>query len=963
MKTVCHCCEPPAGIDPQLSNRPSLSAIAYRIGTFSRFRASMLDEIADHPELALLTSRDSDDYGITLLELWAAIADVLTFYQERYANEAFLRTAEFRDSVARVAALIGYRPRPGVAARAWLAFTLNEPGPVPIPIGQSVQSVPGQDEEPQKYETLEEIQAFEALNDPRVFPAPKLVNPLAQGLTEGVLEFLRGPELAEPLGPDQKVVIFNLSTALAVEAVQQAAAALQVQSQASPGVQQFMQSGALGQAEVQSEVLGGFGGAEAVQTGGSIVNSIDLGTIEQEIGAALGDVFVGPLSPGVFQSAAEPVEEKKIAAVETRDHRMVIRWDQPIQKNAWKASSRAFRYRRTLRVFGHNAPRSYVQPRADPANPGDATKIIWAFETRTDASLPASTHLFLDGKYEDLQVGQRLLVSDTGTGGVNSLVRIVDVDQVPHTYEPLSDTVTRLRVDSQVPRAGDRGNVVIYELVGDELSFSTIGYDPTIPGDAVYVPGVARLVEDEVGIEISRPIERGEFGRGHVLLASSIEEGRALILHDEGGDPVVVAVREPPTIQPASAQDGELCHLKIPVESQEAWALDTETAILRGNVAHASHGETVPDELLGAGDASKTFQRFELKKGPLTYLPSTGADGVASTLDFTVGGVRWREIPQLFGRAATAPVAELRHDADGNALIQAGDGTFGARLPTGADVRATYRVGSGLDGRVAAESLTTLLQKPPGVTEVVNPLAAEGGADPETLETSRLNAPRGVRTFGRIVSVRDFEDQITLSGEVAKALATPVWDGLDQAIHLTVAAQGGAAFTSDALAELGRNLESVRDPNHRLRIDNYALVHIELRGGIGIDAGADADEVLAQAKQAVLDALSFDAMSLGESVNLSDMYRVIQDVPGVRFVDVDRFMFKLSSFGGFWNALIELWRRGVLGAGFAVNPVQSRLRIFPARTDPANPGSVLPAELAAIEAPDEDVVLGLREGS
>lgn len=876
MKTVCHCCEPPAGIDPGLSNRPSLSAVAYRIGTFSRFRAAMLDEIADHPELALLTSRDSDDYGITLLEMWAAIADVLTFYQERYANEAFLRTADFRDSVARVAALIGYRPRPGVAARAWLAFTLNEPGPVPIPIGQSVQSVPSvlrQNEEPQKYETLEEIHAFEALNGPRVFSAPKVVNPLAQGLTEGVLDVLRGPELAEPLGPDQKVVIFNLSTA--------------------------------------------------------------------------------------------PVEEKKIAAVEARDHRMVIRWDQPVQKNAWKASSRAFRYRRTLRVFGHNAPRSYVQPQADPANPGDATKIVWAFETRTDASLPASTHLFLDGRYEDLQVGQHLLVSDTGSSGVSSLVRIVDVDQVSHTYEPLADTVTRLSVDQQVPQADDRANVVIYELVGEELSFSTTGYDPTISGDAVYVPGVARTVADEVGIEMSRPsspgsLGRAELGRGHVLLPSSIEEGRTLILYDEDGEPVVVAVREPPTIQPASAQDGDLCHLKILVESQEAWALDTETAILRGNVAHASHGETVTDELLGTGDASKTFQRFELKKGPLTYLPSAGADGVESTLDFTVGRARWRDIPELYGQSATAPVAELRHDADGNASIQAGDGVFGTRLPSGAEVRATYRVGSGLAGRVAAESLTTLLQRPPGVTEVVNPLAAEGGADPETLETSRLNAPRGVRTFGRIVSLRDFEDQITLSGEVAKARATPVWDGLDQAIHLTVAAQGGAAFTSDALAELGRNLESVRDPNHRLRIDNYTLVHIELRGGIGVDDGAGEKEVLAQAKQAVLDALSFDAMSLGESVNLSDMYRVIQDVPGVRFVDIDRFMFKLSKFGGLWDILFELWRRGVLGTGFAVNPVQSRLRIFPARTDPANAGSVLPAELAAIETPDEDVILGLR---
>ena len=52
------------------------------------------------PDLAPLTTRVDDDYTVTVLDLWAAVADVLTFYQERYANEAFLRTATRRESVA-----------------------------------------------------------------------------------------------------------------------------------------------------------------------------------------------------------------------------------------------------------------------------------------------------------------------------------------------------------------------------------------------------------------------------------------------------------------------------------------------------------------------------------------------------------------------------------------------------------------------------------------------------------------------------------------------------------------------------------------------------------------------------------------------------------------------------------------------------------------------------------------------
>ena len=63
---------------------------------FATFRQAMLEAIARQPALARLTTRESDDYAITLLELWAAVGDVLTFYQERIANESFLRTAVYR---------------------------------------------------------------------------------------------------------------------------------------------------------------------------------------------------------------------------------------------------------------------------------------------------------------------------------------------------------------------------------------------------------------------------------------------------------------------------------------------------------------------------------------------------------------------------------------------------------------------------------------------------------------------------------------------------------------------------------------------------------------------------------------------------------------------------------------------------------------------------------------------------
>ena len=62
---------------------PPLPELRYRVGTYATFRRSMLESLARQEELATFTARRSDDFGITELELWAAVGDVLAFYQER----------------------------------------------------------------------------------------------------------------------------------------------------------------------------------------------------------------------------------------------------------------------------------------------------------------------------------------------------------------------------------------------------------------------------------------------------------------------------------------------------------------------------------------------------------------------------------------------------------------------------------------------------------------------------------------------------------------------------------------------------------------------------------------------------------------------------------------------------------------------------------------------------------------
>jgi predicted phage baseplate assembly protein len=162
----CGCCEGLTVETPvAVSNRPGLSAIVYRAGTHAQFKASMMARLsaADLLELGRLKTRDDDDFTIALLDAWALSGDILTFYQERIANESYLRTATERQSVINLARLIGYELRPGVAATTYLAFLLEtgigSPTEVTLDSGMRVQSVPGPGEKPQTFETTEQVVA------------------------------------------------------------------------------------------------------------------------------------------------------------------------------------------------------------------------------------------------------------------------------------------------------------------------------------------------------------------------------------------------------------------------------------------------------------------------------------------------------------------------------------------------------------------------------------------------------------------------------------------------------------------------------------------------------------------------------------------------------------------------------------------------------------------------------------
>jgi hypothetical protein len=203
---TCGCCEQRVP-RPHVYNRPGLAELDYRVGVHGTFLRRMLallpnwpprfataGENGDQPDgqpLSRLTTRSGDDPSIAILDVWATLADVLTFYQERIANEGFLRTATERRSVLELARTIGYELNPGVAAGTFVAFTVEDREPPPgippvlqsvVAKGTKVQSMPAQGQLPQTFETSSELVARPEFNELR--PRLTMPQPVSLGSTE-----------------------------------------------------------------------------------------------------------------------------------------------------------------------------------------------------------------------------------------------------------------------------------------------------------------------------------------------------------------------------------------------------------------------------------------------------------------------------------------------------------------------------------------------------------------------------------------------------------------------------------------------------------------------------------------------------------------------------------------------------------------------------------------------------------
>jgi phage-related baseplate assembly protein len=216
---------------------------------------------------------------------------------------------------------------------------------------------------------------------------------------------------------------------------------------------------------------------------------------------------------------------------------------------------------------------------------------------------------------------------------------------------------------------------------------------------------------------------------------------------------------------------------------------------------------------------------------------------------------------------------------------------FGEQAPDrGAILQATYRVGGGAQGNVAAHTIETILDAPALATAgatVTNVARATGGAERETIDHAVRHAPAVYRSMGRAVTAADYEALALAFGGVGKVRASaelPLG-----AVTLYLAPQGGG-LVSDVLAGgLVSYFEDKRPIGTRVSVQSVDWVPIFMTAEVDVQTYYSGPQVLEQVRQAVQQVLAFDRVSFGQVVYLSKFFEAIEAVDGVAGVNITEF--------------------------------------------------------------------------
>ena len=239
--------------------------------------------------------------------------------------------------------------------------------------------------------------------------------------------------------------------------------------------------------------------------------------------------------------------------------------------------------------------------------------------------------------------------------------------------------------------------------------------------------------------------------------------------------------------------------------TQVVFELDSTVTVPAGTSVSttATQGVTTTDESLGTSNGTPS-QTFKISQAGVV-INSSG-----SNITVKVGGVAYTYSSSLVDNSQYDSVYTTTMDADGYTYIVFGDGVGGRIPPATYSITVTYRVGVGAAGNIALDSLSKNTLTGSYNVTVSQLSTGTGGADAESTDSIRINAPRALRTLRRAVSLKDYSYLALQVSGVSKANAeASVWSN----VNLYVAPFGSSAVTTSgpftnitAINTLGGNI-------------------------------------------------------------------------------------------------------------------------------------------------------------
>ncbi len=531
-------------------------------------------------------------------------------------------------------------------------------------------------------------------------------------------------------------------------------------------------------------------------------------------------------------------------------------------------------------IGGHRIRVEYYSPNClisdeSPIPLSQDQKYIVALESKFDEILPGSLAVIEKATIRPPEVER-------------TIARVLEVQTVSKADFGITGDVTQLILDrpwltdSDTTLASLR-NTVVYAQ-NEPLDISDEEIDPVegaVCGDAIELDGLYDGLKSGRWLIVSGertdvPATSGVMASELAMLASVTQGVQNLPEDEDDGED-------------QRYLPGDKTHTFIKLAEKLAYCYKLDTVKIYANVAKATHGET-RNEVLGSGDASRDFQKFQLRQSPLTYLAAATPAGAESTLQVRVDDLLWHEIDSLAESEPTDRSYITASDDESKTKVIFGNGERGSRLPTRAEnVRAVYRSGIGKPGNARAGQISLLATRPLGVKSVINPLPATGGADREDRDQARRNVPLAVLALDRLVSVQDYADFSRTFAGIGKAMAAELSDERRRVVFITIAGTEDIPidYHSDLYVNLLSALHKLGDPHLQIRVETRELLLLVISAKVRVKSDYLWDKVEPLIKAELLDTFSFERRDLGQDVLPSEVIGAIQGVKGVDYVDVD----------------------------------------------------------------------------